>query len=357
MSVTLPPVEEVLAGAAVVVLPMTVRFRGLLEREALLVRGPAGWGELSPFAEYDDAESATWLASALEAAWTGHPAALRDRVEVNATVPALDPDAAAGVLAAFPGCTTAKVKVAERGQHLAEDLARVAAVREALGPGGSVRVDANGAWSVPQALTALSALADAGPLQYAEQPCASVAELSELRAQMARAGTVVAVAADESVRRAQDPLAVARAGAADLAVLKVAPLGGVRALLALAARLEDEHGVGAVVSSALDTTVGIGAGLAAAAALPRPPLACGLATGALLAADVAPARRIVDGAIEVGAAAPDRALLAAHAAPVERRERWLERLRRCHAVLAARVAAGPTEQPAPGATAGPGLRR
>ena len=266
----LPAVDGLLAGAAVVVLPMTVRFRGLLEREALLVRGPAGWAEFSPFAEYDDDEAATWLACAVETAWSGHPAPLRGRVEVNATVPAVAPDAVPGVLAAFPGCTTAKVKVAERGQHLADDLARVAAVHEVLGPGGSVRVDANGGWSVPQALAALTALADAGPLQYAEQPCASVAELSDLRAQMARAGTVVPVAADESVRRAEDPLAVARAGAADLAVLKVAPLGGVRALLALAARLEDEHGMGVVVSSALETTVGIGAGLAAAAAPAQP---------------------------------------------------------------------------------------
>lgn len=330
----LPPLDDVLAHVAVVDLPMAVRFRGVERREALLVRGPAGWGEFSPFAEYEDAESSAWLAAALEAAWVGSPVPLRDRVEVNATVPAVVPDAVPGVLAAFPGCATVKVKVAERGQHLADDVARVAAVRDVV-PGASVRVDANGAWTVQQALEALTALAAAGPLQYAEQPCATVVELSDLRAQMARAGTVVPVAADESIRRARDPLAVARAGAADVAVLKVAPLGGVRALLALAGRLEDEHGMGAVVSSALDTVVGVGAGLAAAAALPRQPLACGLATGALLAADVTLPRRVVDGAMDVLAVVPDPALLAEHAASSERRRWWLDRLRRCHALLAA----------------------
>ncbi len=334
----LPALADVLDGAAVVTLPMRVRFRGLVEREALLLRGPAGWGEMAPFAEYDDAESASWLAAALEAAWSGPPVPVRERVAVNATVPAVAPDDVPGVLAAFPGCTTVKVKVAQRGQGLAEDLARVAAVRDVLGPGAAVRVDANAAWTVAQALTALNALAAAGPLQYAEQPCASVEELSHLRAEMAAAGAVVPVAADESIRRAQDPIAVARAGAADVAVLKVAPLGGARAVVALAGRLGEEFGMRVVVSSALDTAVGIGAGLAAAAALPREPLACGLATGALLAADVAPARVITGGALAVGAADVRPDLLAAWAAPAARRDWWLARLQRCWRVLESREA-------------------
>ncbi len=331
----LPPLPDVLDAAVVVHLPLRERFRRTEVREVLLLRGPAGWGEFAPFPEYGDAESAVWLAAALEAAWRGLPPPLRARVAVNATVPAVPAARVAQVLARFPGATTAKVKVAERGQALADDLARVAAVREGLGPGGRVRVDANGAWPVREALAALSALAGQGPLEYAEQPCATVPELVDLRARLRDAGVVVPVAADESIRRAEDPLAVAAAGAADVAVLKVAPLGGVRAVLALAERLDAEHGVPVVLSSALDSSVGIGAGLAAAAALPREPPACGLATGALLAQDVAAPRALVDGALAVAAVQPDPDRLSALAAPGAQRDRWLARLRRCHALLPA----------------------
>lgn len=329
----LPALADVLDGAAVVTLPLRVRFRGLDEREALLLRGPAGWGEFAPFAEYDDAESAPWLAAGLEAAWTGPPVPLRDRVSVNATVPAVHPDAVPGVLATFPGCTTVKVKVAQQGQRLADDLARVAAVRDVLGPGAAVRVDANGGWTLDEALAALTALAGAGPLQYAEQPCASVEELTRLRTELTTAGAAVPIAADESIRRARDPVAVARAGAADVAVLKVPPLGGARAVVDLAATLEDGFGMRVVVSSALDTAVGIGAGLAAAAALAREPLACGLATGSLLARDVATARPIVDGAMEVAAVPARTDLLERSASPGPRRDWWLARLERCWTVL------------------------
>ncbi len=330
----LPLLPDVLHAAAVVALPMRVPFRGVRVREAVLLHGPAGWGEFAPFAEYDDAESAAWLAAGLEAAWTGWPRPLRPRVSVNATVPAVGADAVPAVLARFPGCTTAKVKVAQRGQSTGDDVARVAAVRAVLGDAGSVRVDANGAWSVEDAVAALTALARQGPLEYAEQPCGTVAELVALRERLAAGGVRVPVAADESIRRATDPLAVVRAGAADVAVLKVAPLGGVRAVVALAERLRAEHGVPVVLSSALDTSVGIGAGLAAAAALPEGP-ASGLATGSLLAADVTAPRALVGGAMDVGAVVPDADRLAALAAPPERREWWWARLRRCHAVLAA----------------------
>lgn len=347
-----PPLEELLAGAAVVALPLRVRFRGIEVREALLLRGPAGWGEFAPFAEYDDATSAAWLAAGVEAAWAGWPEPLRQRVTVNATVPAVPAEQVPEVLARFPGCTTAKVKVAERGQSLADDLARVAAVREALaartGDGARVRVrvDANGGWSVEDAaaaLTALTAGRGQGPLQYAEQPCASVAELVALRARLAATGVAVPIAADESIRRASDPLAVVRAGAADVAVLKVPPMGGVRAVLALAEQLRAEGlrrtgtPVPVVLSSALDTAVGLSAGLAAAAALPlasgEEQLASGLGTGSLFAVDVAEPRELAGGALPVGPVEPDPELLQRHAAPPERRDWWLRRLRRCHALL------------------------
>jgi o-succinylbenzoate synthase len=323
----LPGWAELTAGLHVVRVPLTVPFRGVTAREAVLLRGPAGWGEFAPFVEYGDAESARWLAAAVEAAWTGWPAPCRDSVPVNATVPAVPAQAVRGVLARFPGCTTAKVKVAQAGQALADDVARVAAVRDVLGPAGRIRVDANGAWSVAAAVEALSALAPYG-LEYAEQPCAGVPELAALRLELAGA---VPVAADESVRKAADPERVALAGAADLVVLKVAPMGGVRAALRVAAGC----GLPVVVSSALDTSVGIAAGVALAAALPDLPYACGLGTVGLLATDVTAAPLApVAGRLPVRAVAPDPSRLAELAAPADRRDWWVDRLRRCHAVLA-----------------------
>jgi O-succinylbenzoate synthase len=318
-----------LSEVHVVSIPMRVPFRGVLHREALLLRGPAGWGEFSPFLEYDDAEAARWLAAAVEASQVGWPAPVRDRVPVNATVPAVRAVQVPEVLARFPGCTTAKVKVAQSGQTLRDDVERVAAVRDALGRDGRVRVDANGAWSLADARWAVAALA-AFDLEYVEQPCAEVEDLALLRVALARAGVDVRVAADESVRKAADPLRVARAGAADVVVLKVAPLGGV----APALRLAQECGLPVVVSSALDTSIGIAAGVALAAALPELPFACGLATTSLLDGDVVP--QSLDGrggTITVGAAVPDPELLARHAAAPDRRDAWLARLARCSALL------------------------
>ena len=320
-----------LSEVHVVSIPMRVPFRGVQHREAMLLRGPAGWGEFAPFLEYDDAESARWLAAALEATQVGWPAAVREQVPVNATVPAVAAAEVAGVLARFPGCTTAKVKVAQAGQALRDDVERVAAVRDQLGLSGRVRVDANGAWSLSDARWAVAAL-DAFGLEYVEQPCASIEDLALLRVALARAGIDMLVAADESVRKAQDPLLVARAGAADVLVLKVAPLGGVRPALAIA----QECGLPVVVSSVLDTSVGIAAGAALAAALPELPYACGLATTSLMTGDVV--RDSLDGHdgfVPVGAVAADAELLEQHAAPQERWNWWLARLARCAELLPA----------------------
>lgn len=200
-----PSFDDLIADAVVLALPMRVRFRGITTREALLVRGPAGWGEFAPFVEYDDDEASQWLLAGIEAAWLGPPPALRDAVPVNATVPAIDASAVPELLERFPGARTAKVKVAEKGQSLAQDVARVNEVRRHI---PNVRVDANGGWSVDEAITALRAITDDGELEYAEQPCGSVEELVRVRA----AGTGVRIAADESIRRAEDPLRVVRAG-------------------------------------------------------------------------------------------------------------------------------------------------
>jgi o-succinylbenzoate synthase len=256
-------------------IPMTTKFRGITVREGALIEGPAGWGEFSPFAEYGPRESARWLASAIESATTHWPGPVRDRVPVNVTVPAVGAERAREIVAAS-GCRTAKVKVAEPGQQAADDIARVAAVRDALGPDGKIRVDANGNWDVSTARLLLREL-DTFGLEYAEQPCATLDELAELRRYVD-----IPIAADESIRRAEDPERVRAAGAADIVVLKVQPLGGVRAAL----RVAEACGLPVVVSSAVDTSVGLAAGVALAAALPELPYACGLATMSLLVGDV-----------------------------------------------------------------------
>lgn len=324
----IPPLAELLDTARVVALPMHTRFRGVDTREALLFEGPEGWAEFSPFVEYDDAEAATWLAAAIDYAWRAQPAPVRDRIGVNATVPAVEPGRVPEVLARFPGCRTAKVKVAEPGQLLADDVARVRAVREAMGPEGRVRIDANGLWNVDEAEHAVHALAEYD-LEYIEQPCATVPELAELRTRVKYMG--IPVAADESIRKSDDPLAVARAGAADIVVIKAQPLGGVTHAL----QIVTAAGLPAVVSSALDTAVGLSQGAALAAALPSLGFDCGLGTGSLFLDDVA-GLRPVDGAIPVGRVTPDADALTRLAAADERREWWLARLARCHHELATR---------------------
>lgn len=294
---------------------MRVRFRGITTREVALFDGPVGWGEFGAFPEYGPAEAAQWLVSAVEAAYREGPAPRRDRIPVNATVPAVDPAQVPEVLARFPGAQTAKVKVAEPGQTLADDVARVEAVR-ALVP--KVRVDANGGWSVAEAVAAAGAL---GELEYLEQPCAAVEELATLRRQID-----VPIAADESIRKAADPFRVVALGAADIAVVKVAPLGGVDPLLVIAARI----GIPVVVSSALDSAVGMSRGLLAAACLPELPYACGLGTGGLFVEDVIDAVAPVDGQLSVGPVIPDPARLAELAAPTDRRQWWIDRIRDCY---------------------------
>ncbi|WP_138735699.1 o-succinylbenzoate synthase [Modestobacter excelsi] len=294
--------------------PMRTRFRGIDVRDGVLVHGPAGWGEFSPFWDYDVAESRRWWASAHEAAVLGWPDPVRNSVPVNVTVPAVGPERAHEIVLAS-GCRTAKVKVAEPGQSPAEDVARVEAVRDALGPTGAVRVDANAAWDVDTAVARLREL-DRFELEYAEQPCPAIEDLAALRRRVD-----VRIAADEVVRRAVDPRRVALAEAADVVVLKVQPLGGVRAALEVA----EAHGLPCVVSSALESSVGIAAGVALAAALPELPFACGLGTVALFTGDVASEPLLpLDGALPVVRPVPDR--LAEAVADADTERRWRERL-------------------------------
>ncbi|QGF22805.1 o-succinylbenzoate synthase [Raineyella fluvialis] len=302
-------------------IPLRTRFRGIEVREGLLWQGPAGWAEWSPFLDYGGSELVPWLRAAREAAEQDWPAPVRDRVPVNVTVPVVEPEQAHRIVTGS-GCRTAKVKVADPRSAIADDIARLEAVRDALGPDGRLRIDANGAWDVPTARRHLRELARFG-LEYAEQPCPSTEDLAALRRHLAHDGLDVPIAADESIRRSGDPERVVALEAADVAVLKVQPLGGVRACLELAERL----GLPVVVSSALETSVGLAAGLALAAALPELPYACGLNTSRLLTDDVVDEPLVaLDGWMTVRRPAPSPARLAALAAAPEVSARWARRL-------------------------------
>ena len=280
-------------------IPMKYRFRRVDRRDAVLIRGPQGWGEFSPFPDYPPEVTTRWLAAALEAACSTWPEPVRPLVPINVTVPAVDGPTAYAIVVES-GCTTAKVKVADPGQSPEEDEERLAAVRDALGPSGKIRIDVNGAWDLETATKLLGRLAVFG-LEYAEQPVRTLEEMVELRRRVP-----VPIAADEAIRLAADPLEVAERGAADVIVLKVQPLGGVERALSLAQR----SGLPAVVSSALETSIGIAAGLAAAAALPQLDFACGLGTVSLLIGDVVADPLLpIAGEIRLRRPEPDPALI------------------------------------------------
>lgn len=304
-------------------IPMRVRFRRVTWREAVLIEGSEGWGEFSPFPEYPPTVTARWLAAGLEAAVREWPAPVRDRIPVNVTVPAVDPEVAYHTVLES-GCSTAKVKVAEPGDSPDVDDARIAAVRDALGPHGRLRIDVNARWTVNEATERIAQLSRFD-LEYVEQPVATIDELIELRSRVS-----VPIAADEAVRSADDPMEVVSRGGADILVLKCQPLGGVRRTLDLARRA----GLPVVISSALETSVGMAAGLAAAAALDELPYACGLATVGLLEGDVVSDSLLpVDGFIEVRRPVPDPELIARWSADAETERRLLRRLREAAELL------------------------
>lgn len=280
-------------------IPMRTRFRRVSAREAVLIRGPHGWGEFSPFPDYGPDVTCRWLAGALEAACQPGPAHKRDAIEVNVTIPAVEPDEAVAMVLAS-GCSTAKVKIAEPGQPFEADIGRVAAVRDVMGETGRIRVDANAAWTLDEATDRIAELASFD-LEYVEQPVSTIAEMAALRKRVS-----VPLAADELIRQSADPLAVVEAGAADILVLKVQPLGGASRTLDIARRA----GIPVVVSSALETSVGLAAGIDVAAALDDLRFACGLGTGMLLTGDVtSEPLRPREGKIEVRPIEPEPELL------------------------------------------------
>ena len=324
----IPELAQLVSAARVVSLPLRTKFRGLNDREMVLFEGPNGWAEWSPFVEYEAEEAAVWLAAALEFAYGNLPTLNRKSIPVNATLPAVAPDQVAKVLGRFGSFKTVKIKVAEKGQTMTDDLARIAQVME-LYPQAKIRLDANGGYEVEEALELAKELVKRSvPLEYLEQPVQSIAEMAELRLKLDELG--VKIAADESVRKVSDPLAVAHANAADVLILKAAPLGGI----APAIQIAREAGLPVVISSALESSVGLSMGAHLAAALPDLEFDCGLATAALLAGDVTRNPLMsVDGQIEVRRVEVDEDLLNTFKTEEHREDWWLERLEACYKLL------------------------
>jgi O-succinylbenzoate synthase len=312
--------QQLLDTLRVIALPMKTNFRGINLREVALIKGSHGWGEFSPFLEYDDAESSHWLASAIEAATQPRPKLFRSSVAVNGTIPATnDKKVVDDLVASYPGVKTYKVKV---GDNLSEDIVRLARIRS-LGRKVNIRIDVNGLWSVEQALTNLYAFYEnVGPFEYVEQPCATLDELRELKSKIR---IPLKIAVDELIRKSEDPFALDLQGAADIVMLKVQPLGGIKRAHAIA----QHHKLPVVVSSALESAVGINYGLTLAASFEEMSFDCGLATGSLLAQDVAHLP-ITDGMMQISEFEPQ--LDGLDVAP-DRFEWWKNRIMRTAELL------------------------
>jgi len=313
--------EQILGTAKVLAIPMRTKFRGLTTREVLLFEGPNGWAEWSPFTEYEDEEASIWLKAAIEWAFGDIPKTDVKTIKVNATLPAVKDVKAA--LAPFGKFEVVKIKVAEPGQLLQEDLDRIHQVREHY-PDARIRLDANGNWDIETALKIAKIIYQENiPLEYLEQPVKTIAEMAELKLKLQEFN--IKIAADESVRKVSDPLAVAQANAADILVLKVAPLGGINNAL----RIANEAGLPVVVSSALETSVGISMGVHLAALI-NSEYASGLATAALLKEDVTETPLIpINGEIPAGRVEVSESKLQKLGATNERVESWMKRLERC----------------------------
>jgi len=326
----IPPLAELSQAARVVSLPLRNKFRGLTQREVLIFEGPKGWAEWAPFVEYPDEESAAWLSAAIEFGFSDLPELKRLKIPVNATLPAVAADQVAGVLARFGNFSTVKIKVAEQGQSSTEDIQRIQAVKE-IYPTAKIRLDANGNLSVEQALELIRDLNSQGiELEYFEQPVETIAELAEVKLTLAKDKIPVKIAADESVRKVSDPLAVAQANAADILVLKAAPLGGISRSL----EISRDAGLPVVISSALDSSIGISMGAHLAALLPELEFDCGLGTAALLAGDVTRNPLLpVDGQIDVQRVKVDEEKLQIFQADDHRIDWWLDRLERVYKLL------------------------
>ena len=314
--------DEILASLQVLSLPTRTNFRSVTKREVALFKGPNGWGEFSPFLEYESEEAAYWLAAGIEAAFSQLPNTYRDEIEINATLPAVDTKVdVENILAWYPGAKVVKIKV---GANLELDIARI---ENALAVNNDylIRLDVNGGWGVKEAESAIAQIIERvgiEKIQYIEQPVATLEELKELQ-------LPIPVVGDEVIRKCADPFAIDLNGAVDILMLKVSPLGGIKRAMKIA----EHHKLPVVVSSALESAVGISHGIRLAASLPELNYACGLGTGKLLANDVAELP-IIDGKMKLINVNPS-GLVNYQAAP-ERITWWKQRIRDSFEVWQAR---------------------
>lgn len=306
--------QQLLDTLRVIALPMKTKFRGINVREVALFKGDYGWGEFSPFLEYDDQECAPWLACAIEAATVPKPQLYRTHIPVNGTIPALNDQAELErIINSFPGVNCFKVKV---GSDVSDDLHRLEVIRE-LRPNANIRIDVNGLWNVDEAEMFLNSV---GEIEYVEQPCATIEELRELKKR-----SPVKIVGDEVLRKSKNPFEADLSGAIDFLMLKVQPLGGIKKAHALA----EHHNLPVVVSSALESAVGINYGLILAASFENMNFDCGLGTGSLLAKNVAELP-IVDGKIEISDVKP---VLDGLDVSADRFEWWKNRIMRTAELL------------------------
>lgn len=322
----MPTLSDLVANSKVVSIPLRTKFRGLTERELLIFEGPNGWSEWAAFPEYLDDEAASWLAAAIEWGYQDLPAIKRQSVAVNAVLPAVEPAEIAKILSRAGSFQTVKIKVAEKGQSIEQDLARIKEVR-ILYPTAKLRLDANGGFEIDEALKLVEQLKESEiELEYFEQPVQTIAELSELKLELAKRGLKVLIAADESVRKSSDPLAVEMAGAADVLVLKSAPLGGIASALEIAASSK----LPIVASSAMQSSIGLAAELHFAASLETLEFDSGLGTMNLFAGDLTKdSLKPVDGVLEVRRPELNTSALDIFRAEDHRYDFWIDRLERC----------------------------
>ena len=321
-----PRLSDLVSAARVVSIPLRTKFRGITERELLVFEGPNGFTEWAAFVEYSDEEAATWLTAAIEWGFADLPTPKRTSVPVNAILPAVAPQDVAKILTRAGKFQTVKIKTAEKGQSVSDDLARILEVQN-LYPEAKIRLDANGGFEIPKALELLEKLQFEGiELEYFEQPVATIAELAEMKIEIAKTGQTTLIAADESVRKSSDPLAVELAKAADILVLKSAPLGGIASALEIAASSK----LPIVSSSAMQSSIGLGAELHFAACLETLEFDAGLGTMNLFAGDlVKETLKPIDGVLEVRRPEISTSALDTLKAEDHRYDWWIARLQRC----------------------------
>ena len=317
----LPNLDDVIDRLHVVSLPMWINFRGNNFREVALINGPNGWGEFGAFLEYKPFEAIHWLISGLEAAYQVFPKINRKFIPINATIPTISVNYIPKVLTKFPEIYTTKVKVAKLGGKISDDIMRIN-VTQTYTP--LIRLDANGGWTANQANIATSALTSNGPLEYIEQPCPSLKELNKFRSKIQ-----VPIAIDEFIRKNKNPIDIIKSSLIDLAILKVAPLGGVSRLLNIASKIS----IPVIISSALDSAIGISTGLRAAASLPKLHYACGLGTSRFFIEDIASIPSPTEGYLTAEPVTPDPARLESLAVPKLRRQWWINRIHECYSYI------------------------